>query len=481
MATEFRRVRWGPRQIRTLIRLWVGSILLSWVVLVTGWFDAEQRLTRIGDRVIADVKALSEARDLESQILGFRRNDLLWQSTREAQYRQLASDRLLDAEQIAADVAAYVNTVHEQSLLTQIGRGLEALRQDWRSEPRASPTTAAHSTDGLLAIVDEFQAVNGTQMEESVATAEHLRQAITYWSVGLAVGAAGLLLLGALSLTQRILRPASNVTRAAAAFGRGDFSARAAVLHDDEMGTLARTFNNMARDIADREKDRLEFVAMVVHDLKNPVLAIEMAARMLDRAGIAEDQRHSYLTGIRDEVGRLRGIICDLTDDVQIVNGRFSVHRAAVDLGALVRHFAEAQSKAFASHQILVQAQEGCIVEGDANRLERVLTNLVSNAVKYSPPGSRVSLQVERNPTRVLLSVHDEGPGIAPEDLAVLFQPFGRGRSAGGLTEGTGMGLYIVKQIVEAHGGEIHVESEPGHGATFRITLPLVRAGAAAP
>jgi signal transduction histidine kinase len=472
MATEFRRVGWGPRQIRTLIRLWVGSILLSWAVLVTGWFGAEHRLTRIGDRAVVDVKALSEARDLESQILGFRRNDLLWQATGAVQYRESASDRLLDAEQIAAHLGGYVNTAHEQNLLTQIGRGIETLRQEWRSEPRAALTTAAHSTDGLLATVDEFQAVNATQMEESIAAADHLRQTITYWSVGLAAGAAGLLLLGGLSLRQRILGPASNVTQAAGAFGRGDFSARAAVLHDDEMGALARTFNNMARDIADREKDRLEFVAMVVHDLKNPVLAIEMAARMLDRAGIAEDQRRSYLTGIRDEVARLRGIIHDLTDDVQIVNGRFSVHKTAVDLGALVRHFVEAQSKAFATHQILVQAQEGCIVEGDANRLERVLTNLVSNAVKYSPPGSSVSLRVERRPTRVLLSVRDEGPGIAPEDLAVLFQPFGRGRSAGGLTEGTGMGLYIVKQIVEAHDGEINVESEPGHGATFRITLP---------
>ena len=99
--------------------------------------------------------------------------------------------------------------------------------------------------------------------------------------------------------------------------------------------------------------------------------------------------------------------------------------------------------------------------------------NLVSNAVKYSAPGTRVTVRVEAKEQLAVLSVSDEGPGIGEEDLRVLFQPFGRGRSADAFAEGTGMGLHIVKQIVEAHGGRIEVQSEVGRGSTFRVSLPL--------
>jgi signal transduction histidine kinase len=120
-----------------------------------------------------------------------------------------------------------------------------------------------------------------------------------------------------------------------------------------------------------------------------------------------------------------------------------------------------------------VKTDEGCVIQGDAHRIERVVMNLLSNAVKYSPPDAPVTLQVQKEDSQAVMTVSDQGPGIAKDDLQVLFQPFGRGRSAAALAEGTGMGLYVVKQIVEAHGGRIDVQSELGHGATFRVRLPL--------
>jgi two-component system, OmpR family, sensor histidine kinase MtrB len=478
MVALFRRVslRHRASTIRRLVALWAVSIMLVWSILVVGWLATENQFTQIGNRVVTDMRALSEARDLEAQILGFKRNDLLWQTTRQAVYRAQGSERLAEAQRIAVGLDPYVNTEHERVLATQIRSMLSVLQGEWVQDTHSSLQEDVRSTERLLGIVDEFQAENESQMKESLAAEDHLRETVTYSAAGLSAGTAVLLLLGDWSLMRRILRPASDLTDAVKAFGQGDFAAKAAVWHDDELGAVARTFNNMAGDIANREKDRLQFVAMVVHDLKNPALAIDMAARMLRGPGVTEEQRCCYLDGIQEEVACLRGVIRDLTDDIQVVNGRFSVQKVDLELGPLVRRFVATQSKSFATHEIVAKTAEGCTISGDADRIKRVLTNLASNAVKYSPPGTRVTLKVAKENAQVVLTISDQGPGIPKDDLDVLFQPFGRGRAACTLAEGTGMGLYVVKQIIEAHNGRIEVQSEPGRGATFRIHLPLVQA-----
>jgi signal transduction histidine kinase len=473
MSTPFRRILLWPPTIRLFVVLWVGSALLAWAILATGWFAAKNRLTQIGGQVIDDMKALDATHRLETAILAYRHEDLLWHATGQDYYLQHANTYLEAAEQITQDFAPYVNTAKERGLWLAVQDRLKAFREQSNSPAGMSPQIEMRETDNLLAVVSDFQTENAGQMQGSIEAANHVQAMITYWTLGLATGTALLLSAGAWSLMRRIIRPTFGLTCAAEAFGQGDFSAKAPILHNDELGALARTFNNMAGDIADREKNRLQFVAMVVHDLKNPVLAIEMAARLLHRPDATEEERRGYLDGIREEAAHLRGIIRDLTDDIQVANGRFSIHKAEVDLGALVQQFAQVQCRAFTAHEIVVKTDEGCIIEGDARRIERVVMNLLSNAVKYSPDNTRVTLRVEKEDSQAVLTVSDQGPGIAKDDLGVLFQPFGRGRSADALAEGTGMGLYVVKQIVEAHDGRIDVQSEFGHGATFRVRLPL--------
>ena len=291
--------------------------------------------------------------------------------------------------------------------------------------------------------------------------------------LALLLGTAVLLFGGAIVLIHRVVRPALALTDVAGAFGRGQLSARASVLYEDELGKLARTFNGMADDISSRDRNRLDFIAMVVHDLKNPVMSVEMANRMLRVCTGNRPECGPYLDAIDTEVKRLRTIVRDLMDDVQVASGRFSVEKTPVSIGDLTHRLMQVEAQAFADHKIAVEIQESCTVLGDARWIERVIMNLLSNAVKYSAPGTQVTVRVQREEPFGVLTVSDLGRGIAREDLDVIFLPFGRGRSAAAGIEGAGLGLYVVKQIVEAHGGQIEVESEPGHGAAFRIKLPL--------
>jgi two-component system sensor histidine kinase MtrB len=460
-----------------LIAFWAGCMFLAWAGLVGGWFVAKNRLSGIDRRIALDMQALDAAHELELDVLNDRYNDLLWKATGQSAYEQKREESLHAAEQIAGDLQRYVTTDPEQEVSVRIEREMNTLREQSGSAA-LSPSQSEPLLANLLLAVHQFDIQNEKDLQNSLHAADDLDRDVTGWALVLSLSTAGLLAAGSFSLVNRVVRPTLALTASARDFGQGNLSARAAVLHDDELGALARTFNNMADDIANREKDRLQFVAMVVHDLKNPALAIDLGARMLRESlssgqAAGSQETASVLDEMSDEAKRLRTIIRDLTDDIQVASGRFVVNKARIDLCALVRRLIQSQAQAFADHRIVVENGQGCTVLGDADRLERVVQNLVSNAVKYSPSNTQVTVRIEKKGPFVLLAVSDQGRGISAEDQKILFQPFGRGRSAERLAEGSGMGLYVVKQIIEAHGGQIAVQSEPGHGTTFQIKLPL--------
>jgi signal transduction histidine kinase len=236
----------------------------------------------------------------------------------------------------------------------------------------------------------------------------------------------------------------------------------------------------MAQTLDRQRADQLAFLAGVAHDIRNPLGALKLATDMIppDRPLPPEPRMRQLVTRIGRQIGRLERMAHDFLDASRIESGHLELRAEDCDARELVRVTLDLFEPAAASHQLEMSAPDEPVrVQCDPMRIEQVLTNLVNNAIKYSPPGGSVRVAIARRPDAVVISVADDGVGMSADEIDHVFDPFRRGGGAGHGVPGAGLGLFVARRIVEAHGGEIAVDSTPGAGSTFTVRLP-VRAGA---
>jgi signal transduction histidine kinase len=217
-----------------------------------------------------------------------------------------------------------------------------------------------------------------------------------------------------------------------------------------------------------------EFVSIVSHELRTPVAGVlGFLQTTLDHwDDMDEPERRSAVRRAAGNARRLQGLARDVLDSESLAAGRMTFVSGPVDLVAEVREAAEVADGLFVERAIEVEAPPGPVtVSGDADRLQQVLSNLLDNAAQNSPAGEPIAIRLEVVDDRAVLTVTDHGPGLPPDVADRVFDRFVRGRLD--RVGGTGLGLYIVKRIVEAHDGTVEVTSPPGEGATFTVTLPL--------
>ncbi len=296
----------------------------------------------------------------------------------------------------------------------------------------------------------------------------------TLWlACGLAVLAA--VVLG-LVLVRRILGPVRALTSAARRVGAGDFDQRVPVRSQDELGELAATFNTMAEAIGRQEALRRRMAADIAHELRTPLAVIQANLEaMLD--GVRPLSTDT-VADIHKETELLSRLVTDLRDLSLAEAGQLPLHKEPTDLDALAR----ASAMRFASKaegkgvRLVVEGTEGLPrADVDPDRIAQVLGNLLDNALRHTPRGGEVAVRLERGAQRdeAQVMVRDTGPGVKVEHLPNVFEHFYRADHARSRTNGgSGIGLAVVRQLVEAHGGRVWVESPPGQGANFGFVLP---------
>jgi signal transduction histidine kinase len=244
------------------------------------------------------------------------------------------------------------------------------------------------------------------------------------------------------------------------------------------VATLVRRVNLAAAQAGEAVRYRDQMLRVVSHDLKNPLHTIGMVADVLATSDLGDHERRRQMAIIERTVARMNRLIRDLLDAARVQSGHsLPIIRSPVTPRALLMEASELlDPQARAKNIQLTWDADGADEElsADRDRLLQVFSNLVGNSLKFTPEGGRIDVRVKTGGRRqVIFEVQDTGPGIAAEDLPRLFEPFWQGHDGASL--GTGLGLSIVRGIVEAHGGEVHVESNPGEGSSFTFTIPTGR------
>ena len=395
-----------------------------------------------------------------------------------------------------------------QTVESALGLDLSRMNQlSALNERNTAVVVTTSSVDGVervygLSRVGNTGYVVMVGVQSAILYASAWRQLMGYAVIGLIVVFCAV--TAALLITRSIARPVRLLNFAAEEFGSGNFSARAPAKGTDEISRLGMNFNAMAERLQKREErftelDRLksEFVSTVSHELRTPLTTIKALTRLLMRDGLDETKRREYLETISVECDRQIDFVLNLLDLSRIEGGVLRVTHDRVDVQEVISSVvkSEARSAEKRRHDLRFEPNpEVPPVCADPKELRRVLSNVVENALKYTPDGGRIVLSALQQDGEVVITVADNGRGIPPEDMPILFDKFHRGRPAphseamrdattdaefleDADVSGVGLGLYLARNVMEHMGGHITVESEVGRGSTFKLHLPVWRDG----
>lgn len=290
--------------------------------------------------------------------------------------------------------------------------------------------------------------------------------------IGVLVGVAAATVVGAFA-AYRLVRPVRQVREAARRLADGDYSHQVPLPHDRELADLAHDVNELGKSLADTEARRTALISDVAHELRTPLTVIDgYLEGMIDEV---IPTTPAQLDLVRVETRRLRRLAQDLSTLSRADEGRLAIHPVRIDLAVVVAGAAQRLAAQASEAGLALQVQTGATsvwVQADPDRIAQIVSNLVGNAIHATPSGGEVTVRLEVAAEAALVDVTDTGIGLAPQDLARVFERFYRAPS--GSYPGSGVGLTIARTLARDHGGDLYAVSDgPGRGCTFSFWLPL--------
>ena len=287
-------------------------------------------------------------------------------------------------------------------------------------------------------------------------------------------------LFGVVYLAYSMIGPLKDLMRGIRSVSQDRYSDPVTIHSKDEFGELATAFNEMAERLRQEERLRSDFISMLSHEIRTPLTSIRESVNMVGEEvmGPITDRQRRFLEIAGGEIGRICDLLNHLMQASRLEPGALKLHYDPVDSYSLVNACIESLKPSAEQKEIDVRSQispDTPDVLADAQYLQQVFLNLIGNAIKFSDPQTQVCVKVDATSKdhQLIFRIEDNGPGILEEDQAKLFNKFYRSPSVRDHQDGVGLGLSITKNIVEAHNGQIWVESMVGKGSAFSFTIPL--------
>lgn len=464
-----------------IVAIFYGTILVLYMNF--------QQVVHISERIVSNNYAISDySKRMLENLLSMEENEKKYHLLRKKDYLKFFTDarkefetsllRILALDENGTDISPYWREVYDAYLgyaESGSGQSVKALGGDsgnfWIPEK----------------VINEWiekisKARQENQNEVESATRELNRRGVkSVHNALIGLGISSLVgLLGVVFLAYSMIRPLKELMRGIRSISKARQSEPLKIHSKDELGELAAAFNEMADRLRQEEQLRSDFISMLSHEIRTPLTSIRESVNMIEEEvmGPINNRQRKFLEIAGSEIGRICDLLNHLMQASRLEPGALKLNRQAVDIYTLVASCVESLRPSAEGKQVAITSEipmETPDVAGDPQYLQQVFLNLVGNAIKFSDPKARIWIRVgsKDKHNRLTFSVIDTGPGILEEDQAKLFNKFYRATTVREHLDGVGLGLSITKNIVEAHGGSIWVESQVGKGTTFSFTLPI--------
>ncbi|HKG10643.1 MAG TPA: ATP-binding protein [Gaiellaceae bacterium] len=477
-----------------LVGVLVGSVFVVMLLAVSALREAERREARSRDVTVSTLALEKLVLDMQAGVRGFViTGDKRFQTPLITAQRELPQT-LDELQRLVAESPS------QRKRVRLLGQEIRDYRDVYAIPIVNIAETNRAAAGSPAAVAEDKRLIDSIRMkfshlldaEEGLAS-QSAQSADERWTAALVLGIGGLIALAAamlafgVYLARSIARPVREVAGAATRLADGHLEERLNEGGPGEIGDLTRAFNAMAENLQRsrqeleaqneqlRESERMksELVSIVSHELRTPLASVLGFTSLLLTRDFDEETRHRYLGIIDAQARRLGALIDDFLDARRLEQGRLELGRDRVEVAPLLREQAELFRGQSERHRLTVEVpRKPLAVRGDRDRLAQVIGNLLSNAIKYSPEGGVVELVGEDDDGVIRVAVRDQGVGIPDDQQSQIFTRFFRGDAAASGIGGTGLGLAVSREIVEAHGGRIGFNSAEREGSTFWVELP---------